>query len=197
MPQTPDFDAIKHLRQLTGNSIALCKKALEETGGDIECALTVLHKSAEALAVKKSEKTTGAGVIESYVHSNKKVGVLLELRCETDFVARNEVFQALAHDIALHIAGMHPLYISESHIPLEARQEARQLFMQEAESFGKTKELTDKIVQGKLDAFFKESSLLQQPFVKNPSFSVEELIKRAIGHFGEKIEVTRFTYYTL
>ena len=186
------MDDIKRLRELTGGSIALCKKALEESAGDMEKAIFKLKKSSEALADKKSAtRTAGTGLIESYVHGNKKVGVLLELRCETDFVARNPGFQALAHDIALHIAGMKPLYVSKEQIPEEAYKEAEAIFTEEAEKLGK-KEMMEKIIQGKLEAHFRDTSLLSQPFVKDQSIKIEELIKRNSGTFGEKIEVARF-----
>jgi|SRR3989344_5910143 len=186
------MDDIKRLRELTGGSIALCKKALEESDGDMEKAIFKLKKSSEALADKKSAtRTAGAGLVESYVHGNKKVGVLLELRCETDFVSRNPQFQALAHDIALHIAGVKPLYVSKEQIPQEAQKEAEAIFTEEAEKLGK-KEMMEKIIQGKLNAHFRDMSLLSQPFVKDQSITIEELIKRNSGTFGEKIEVARF-----
>ena len=143
-------DSVKRLRELTGASVALCKKALEDAEGDADKAMALLQKSSEALAMKKTERKTGAGVVDSYIHVNKRVGVLLELRCETDFFARNAEFQALAHDLALHIAGVAP-----EDVP----------------------------------------SLMGQPYVKDPGASIEELIKRAVGRFGEKIEVARFTRY--
>ena len=190
-------DLVKHLRQLTGSSIALCKKVLEEANGDMERALTLLKKSSEALASKKENRTTGSGLIETYLHGNRRVGVLLELRCETDFVARNPEFQALAHDLALHIAASNPLYVSKDYIPEVAHEEAKRLFMEEAGSLGKTPEMTEKIVAGKLEAHFRDTALLTQPFVKDTMIIVEELIKRSIGHFGEKIEVARFARFDL
>src|SRR3989344_4782671 len=188
------MDDIKRLRELTGGSIALCKKALEESDGDMEKAIFKLKKSSEALADKKSAtRTAGAGLVESYVHGNKKVGVLLELRCETDFVSRNPQFQALAHDIALHIAGVKPLYVSKEQIPQEAQKEAEAIFTEEAlrQAQGKL-DLKEKILQGKMEAHFRDTSLLSQPFVKDQSITIEELIKRNSGTFGEKIEVARF-----
>ncbi len=190
-------DLVKHLRQLTGSSISLCKKALEDSNGDMDKALTLLKKSSEALAAKKENRTTGAGIIESYIHGNRKVGVMLELRCETDFVARNPEFQTLAHDIALHIAASNPLYINKDAVPEDAQKEARNLFMEEAANLGKNPEMTQKIVEGKLEAHFRDTALLTQPFVKDPAITVEELIKRAIGHFGEKMEVVRFARFEL
>ena len=144
------LDLVKRLRQMTDASMMLCKKVLEEAGGDIDRAVTLLKKSSETLAAQKSERKTGAGIIDSYIHAVGKVGVLLELRCETDFVARNQEFKALAHDLALHIAGVDPL---------------------------------------------DRASLLAQPYVKDQSVIVEELVKRAITKFGEKIEITRFIRY--
>jgi len=190
------MDNIKKLRELTGSSIALCKKALEETGGDIEKAVLKLKKSSEALAEKKIGRSTGSGVVEAYIHGNKKVGVLLELRCETDFVARTEKFQNLAHDIALHIAGMKPIYISSDQVPEDARKEAEAIFAEEAEKIGK-KDMVQKILEGKMNAHFGNTSLLSQPYVKDPSITVEELIKQNSGNFGEKIEVARFSRFEL
>ncbi len=190
-------DLVKHLRQLTGASVALCKKALEETGGDLDRAMALLKKSSEALASKKEGRAAASGLIESYIHGGGKVGVLLELRCETDFVARNAEFKILAHDIALHIAGMKPGYIDQNHVSAEARDEAKRLFSEEAGSLGKSKEMTERIISGKMEAHFKEVSLLSQPYVKDPSMSVEELIKKHIARFGEKIEVARFVRYEL
>lgn len=188
-------DLVKHLRQITGSSILLCKKVLEETDGDMEKALVLLKKSSEALASKKEGRVTGAGIVEAYLHGNKKIGVLLELRSETDFVSRNPEFQALAHDIALHIAGANPLYVNKDEIPEDAREEAKRLFMEEAQNLGKTPEMTQKIVEGKMEAHFRDSSLLSQMFVKDPNVTIEDLIKRAIAHFGEKIEVERFSRF--
>lgn len=190
-------DLIKHLRQVTGSSIALCKKALEESNGDMDKAMTLLMKSSDALAAKKIGRTTGAGIIETYLHGNKKIGVLLELHCETDFVARNPEFQSLAHDIALHIAGARPLYVNKEDIPDNIRDEARNLFLGESQNLGKSPEMTQKIIEGKLNAHFNDTSLLSQPFVKDSNITIEELITRSIAHFGEKIQVERFVRFEL
>lgn len=190
-------DQVKELRQMTGSSVALCKKALEDAGGNVEKALALLNKSAEALAAKKSERATGSGLIETYVHTNKRVGVLLELRCETDFVARTKEFQALAHDITLHIAGMKPQYVSNDSIPVSAKEDVRKFFADEAAKLGKSAEMTEKIIQGKLEKYFSDVSLLSQSFVKDDTITVSDLIKRCIGHLGEKIEVLRFQRYEL
>ncbi len=188
-------DLVKHLRQLTGSPIGTCKKVLEEAGGDMDRAFALLKKSSEALADKKALRTTGAGIVETYIHGNKKVGVLVEIRCETDFVARNVEFQAFAHDIALHIAGAKPLYVRSDAISEEAALEAKRLFTDEAVQLGKTPEMTAKIVEGKLQAHFRDVSLMSQPFVKDSAMTIEEFVKQAIGRFGEKIEVVRFARY--
>lgn len=190
-------DLVKHLRQITGSSITLCKKILEEVNGDMERALAALKKSSEVLASKKESRVTGSGLVETYLHGNRRIGVLLELRCETDFVARNPEFQALAHDLALHIAASNPLYVSKDNIPEIAYEEAKRLFMEEAENLGKSLDMTEKIVAGKLETHFQDTSLLTQLFVKDSTITVEELIKRSISHFGEKIEVARFARFAL
>lgn len=194
---TVSSDQVKRLRQLTGASMMLCKKVLDEAGGDMDNAMALLKKSSEALAAKKNERSTGAGILESYIHGNSRVGVLLELRCETDFVARNEEFKALAHDIALHIAGMNPAHVSQDNIPTDVKDEAKRLFMTEAENLGKNPEMTAKIVEGKLAAHFRDTSLLSQPYIKEQTVTVEEHIKRAIAHFGEKIIVERFVRFEI
>jgi elongation factor Ts len=190
-------DLVKQLRQLTGTSITLCKKTLEETNGDMDRAMSLLKKSSEALAAKKGGRVTGSGLVEAYVHGNRRVGVLVELRCETDFVARNPEFQALAHDIALHIAGANPMYVDEAAIPDVAKEEARRLFTEEAGLLGKDPAMTEKIVEGKMIAHFRDSSLLSQMFLKDPSITISELIKRSIGHFGENIAVEKFSRFSL
>lgn len=160
-------------------------------------AMALLKKSSEALAAKKDQRKTGAGMLESYIHGNSRIGVLLELRCETDFVARNEEFKSLAHDITLHIAGMNPAHVSKDDISSEVREEAKRLFMTESENLGKSPEMTAKIVEGKLEAHFRDTSLLSQPYIKDSAVTVEEMIKRAIAHFGEKIAVARFVRYEI
>lgn len=173
----------------------LCKKALEETDGDLEKAIAQLRKSSESMYDKKSSRTTGSGIVEAYVHGGGKVGVLLEIRCETDFVARNKEFKELAHDIALHIAGMSPAYVDKDQISEEAKAEAKRLFVIEAESLGKSKEMVEKIVLGKIEAHFSDISLMQQSYVKDPAMSIGELIKKAVSRFGENIEIVRFVRY--
>lgn len=191
------IDALKQLRDKTGVSIMLCKKALEEAKGDFERALKILEIKSKAIAFKKSGRETKSGVIDAYIHSNKKVGVLIELRCETDFVAKNELFQTLAHDLAMHIAASNPKFVKKELISEEIKQEARKIYEEEISGLDKPKELKEKIIEGKLLSHFGEITLYEQPFVKNQDKKTEEVIKEAILKFGENIEVGRFCRFEL
>lgn len=190
-------ETIKALRDQTGVSVMQCKKALEEAGGDMEKALLVLRKMSSAQAEKKSGRTLGAGIVHSYIHSNKKVGVLLELNCETDFVASNEAFVGLASDIALHIAGMSPEYVSKEQVPATETERISAFFTEELASVDKPAEIKAKILEGKLADYFKEKTLLDQPFVKNPDITIQQLIDGVVQKTGEKVEVGRFARYTV
>ncbi len=186
---------IKKLREETQAPVMECKKALEEAKGDFEKAKKILEKAGKARAEKKEQNVTKTGIIEAYVHSNKKVGVLLELRCETDFVAKNQEFQNLAHDLCMHIAAMNPLYISLSKIPEEVINEKKEEYKKEITD--KPPEIIEKIVMGKLEKELQEICLEKQPFIKDETKTVGELIQEAIAKFGEKIEVERFVRFSL
>lgn len=186
---------IKELRSLTGVSVMQCKKALEETNGDIEKAKIVLHKISKQSADKKSGRTLGAGVVAAYIHTNGSIGAMIELLCETDFVARNEDFRALARDIAMHIAASAPEYLKIEDVPEEDIQRAKDLFKKDVA--GKPKEISDKIIEGKLSAYFGEKVLLDQAFIKNPELTIRALIERAIQKFGERTEIGRFTRFSI
>jgi len=190
-------EQIKELRDLTGVSIMQCKKALEETNGDKEKALLVLRKKSSDIALKKGDRELGAGVVEAYIHSNKTVGTLVELACETDFVARNEDFVALARDIAMHITATNPTYTSETEITDEVRAKVIELFTKEVEESGKPADIQEKMMEGKLAAYFAERTLLAQPFVKNPDITIKGLIDGGVQKFGEKIEVSRFSRFAI
>lgn len=192
-------EQIKELRDMTGVSVMQCKKALEEAAGDKEKALLILRKKSGDIAAKKSDRELGAGVVESYIHSNKTVGSLVELSCETDFVARNEEFVAMARDIAMHITATGPTFIDESEITEAARAQATELFKKEVEESGKGKpaDIQAKIMEGKLTAYFAERTLLMQPFVKNPDITVKELLDGGVQKFGEKIAVARFVRFSV
>jgi elongation factor Ts len=188
-------ERIKELRDKTGVSIMQCKKALEEAGGDMEKAILVLQKNSKASALKKTERTLGAGVVSSYIHSTHSVGVLVELMCETDFVAKNEDFKKLAYDIALHIAAMDPQYLSADDISDEVKAQAAEIFAKDVE--GKPENLKQQILDGKLKAYFAERTLLDQSFVKNPEVTIRTLVEQAVQKFGEKTEVGRFVRYSI
>jgi len=188
-------EVIKQLREATGVSIMQCKKALEEVGGDIEKAKIVLQKYSKAAADKKSDRTLGSGTVASYIHQGGSVGVLVELMCETDFVSKNEEFQALAKDIAMHIAALAPQFLRKEDLNEEDMVAAKAVFAEEVE--GKPEELKEKILKGKLDAYFNEKTLLEQSFIKNPDKTIALLLDEAVQKFGEKVEVTRFTRYSI
>lgn len=190
-------EEIKALRDKTGISVMQCKKALEEAGGDMDKAVALLKKKSGEIASKKSDRTLGAGVIASYIHGAGSVGVLLELACETDFVSKNEEFVTLARDIAMHVAGMMPLYVSDAQISDEDRVKAQDLFTKEVAESDKSDDIKEKMMEGKLAAYFKERVLLDQSFVKNPDVTIAGLISDAVQKFGERVEVVRFQHYAV
>jgi elongation factor Ts len=183
-------EQVKELRDQTGISIMQCKKALEEAGGNMEKALVILRKKSGELAAKKGDRTFSAGIIQSYIHGNGSVGAIVELNCETDFVANNEEFKNLARDIAMHVTATNPKFVSKNDITETDKQTAREVF--EAEVKGKPEAVRAKILEGKLDAYFAEMVLLDQPFIKNPELTVQGILDLAIQKFGEKAAVGRF-----
>ena len=188
---------IKELRESTGISVMQCKKALEEAGGDMEKAVLILKKKAGAAAAKKSSRSLGSGVIEAYIHSNNNIGVMVELGCETDFVAKNKDFKPLAYDIAMHIAGMYPEYISEDDIKDDDRKKITELFAKEVEESDKPADIKKKMLEGKIQGYFKERVLLDQKFVKNPDVTIKDLLNDATHKFGERVEVVRFERFAV
>ena len=185
-------EQIKELRDSTGISVMQCKKALEEAQGDVQKALVLLKKKAGSIASKKSDRNLGSGVIQSYIHNTKRVGVMLELGCETDFVANNDEFAPLAYDIAMHIAGTSPEYIAEDDITEEDRKKVEQIFIEEIKDSDKPEDIKKKMLEGKMNSYFSERVLLTQSFIKNPDQTIQDLINEAIQKFGERIEVVRF-----
>ena len=190
-------EQIKELRDMTGGSVMQCKKALEETGGDKEKALLILRKKSAGIAEKKGDRELGAGVVDAYIHSNKTVGTLIELSCETDFVARNEEFVALARDIAMHITATNPAYIEESEITEEVRTKVIEMFKKEVEESGKPADIQEKMMEGKITTYFAERTLLGQAFIKNPDITIKQLIDGGVQKFGEKIVVSRFSRFSV
>jgi elongation factor Ts len=170
-----------------------CKKALEEAEGNIEKAIVILRKKSGEIAAKKGDRTFGAGTIQAYIHSTGRVGTIVELLCETDFVSGNDEFKSLARDIAMHITASNPKFLKKEDITEEARNVAKEVFMKEVE--GKPKEIQDKILEGKLATYFGEMVLLNQSFIKNPELTIESLVQAAVQKFGEKIEIGRFTRF--
>lgn len=189
-------ELIKELRDATGVSVMQCKKALEETGGDIEKAKIILRKISKQSADKKASRTLGAGVVATYVHGNGSVGTMIELLCETDFVARNEDFKALARDIAMHITALAPEYLKMEDVKEEDKTKAKELF-EESIDQSKPQEIRDKIMEGKLSAYFGEKVLLEQAFIKNPEVKISTLVEQANQKFGERTEIGRFVRFSI
>ena len=188
---------VKELRERTGAGMMECKGALTEAGGDMEKAIDILRAKGAAKAAKRSAREASEGAIGSYVHMGGKIGVLVEINCETDFVARNDAFQALVRDVAMHIAAASPVAIRREDFPADLVERERNVYREQMKESGKPEQIWDKIVDGKLEKFFAEQALLEQPFVKNPDLTVGQLITEASSKTGEKIEVRRFTRFAL
>jgi translation elongation factor EF-Ts len=191
-----DFAEIKRLRELTGVGMTDAKKALDEANGDFDKALAEMRKKGLTKAEKRGEREARAGVIGSYLHDNR-IGVLVEVNSETDFVARNEMFAAVVRDIAMHIAASAPEYISSENIPEAAREEKRAEFSEKVAAEGKPENMVPQIVEGMLKKYFAEKCLLDQPFVKNPDQTVGEYLKENIAKLGENLVVRRFSRMAL
>lgn len=189
------MDKVKALRDKTGISIMQCKKALEEAAGDEEKAIVLLRKKGAEIAAKKGDRTFGAGAVQAYIHSNGTIGAMVELVSETDFVSNNAEFKDLAYNIAMHISATNPQFVRKEEVTEEAKSKAMEVFQEEVK--GKPADLVEKILQGKLDAYFKDSILLEQPFIKNPDLTIQQLIDNAIQKFGEKIEVAQFARFNV
>ena len=184
---------VKKLRDMTGAGMMDCKKALVETDGDLEKAVDLMRAKGGAKAAKRADKAANEGTIGSYIHFDGRTAVIVEVNCETDFVANTDDFKALAKDIAMHIASTSPLSISPDEIAPEIVEREKAVYLEQVKEEGKPAEIADKIVAGKLQKFFKENTLLAQPFVKDPDKTVGELITEVSSRTGEKIEVARFS----
>ncbi|MDQ2932953.1 MAG: hypothetical protein M3Q80_01040, partial [bacterium] len=183
-------EQVKNLRDQTGISVMQCKKALEEAGGDMEKALVILRKKSGELAAKKGDRTFGSGTIQAYIHANGSVGTIVELNCETDFVSNNDDFKALARDIAMHVTASNPKFLNKTDILESDMTVAREVFQEEVKN--KPAAMQEKILAGKLDTYFAEMVLMNQPFIKNPELTIQALIDGAVQKFGEKIAVGKF-----
>jgi elongation factor Ts len=188
---------VKELREATGAGVLDCKKALETSGGDIEKARTYLREKGLAAAAKKADRETEEGLIEAYVHTGGRVGALIELNCETDFVARTEEFKALAHDLAMQIVAAKPLYLAPEDIPPEVLEEETNNYRAQARDAGKPDHIIERIVEGKLQKYYQEVCLMKQPFIKNDDLTVQDIITRMIAKLGENIVVRRFARFEL
>lgn len=193
------MDAIKELRDETGVSVMQCKKALEDAGGDMDKARMMLRKKSGEIAAKKGDRSLGSGVVAAYIHGNNSVGAIIELACETDFVAKNEEFKHLAYEIAMHVAAINPKYRTQADITEEDRAKAKEFFEEEVEKTmaGKPAAIKEKALEGKLASYFAESVLLEQPFVKNPDITVGDLVKSAIQKFGENADIVRYSRFAV
>ncbi len=188
---------VKELREKTGAGVLDCKKALERTNGDPDKAAQWLREAGLAAAAKKSERATRQGVITSYIHPGSRLGVLVEVNCETDFVARLEEFQALAHNIALQVAASDPQWVARADVPADIVAEKRAMYQAEAQAEAGSPDAIDAIVEARLQKFYAEVCLLEQPFIKDPEQSVKDLISETISKTGENIRVSRFVRYEL
>jgi elongation factor Ts len=188
---------VSELRARTGAGIMDCKKALADTGGDIEKAIEALRKSGIAKAAKKAGRTTAEGIVHSYIHPGGRIGVLIEVNCETDFAARNDQFQSLVRDLAMHVAAAHPLAVSREEIPADLAAKEQRLYEEQAKESGKPEPVVQKMVEGRLNKFYEENALLEQAFIKDPDRRVDEVIKAVIATIGENIQVCRFARFEL
>lgn len=188
-------EVIKELRDRTGVSIMQCKKALEEADGDVEKAIVIIQKQSKTAAAKKSDRTLGAGAIGSYIHATGTVGAIVELACETDFVARNDEFKTLARDIAMHITASNPQFLKKGDIPEESRKTAEEVFVKEVAD--KPKEMQEKILASKLDTYFADLTLLDQNFIKDQEKTIQNLVETTVQKFGERVEIVRFARFAV
>jgi elongation factor Ts len=197
MATTIPAELVKTLRDRTGAGMMECKAALTEASGDLEAATTILRKRGLAQAAKKAGRATSQGVVGSYIHMGGKVGVLVEVNCESDFVARTDAFQALVKDLAMHIAAADPRYVRREDVPAEALEKEREIYRAQFAQSGKPAPVVEKIVEGKLGSFYAQVVLLDQPYIREPSTTVAQLIAEATAKMGENITVSRFARFKL
>ena len=188
-------DLIKELRELTGAGILEVKEALTESGGDKVKAIEYLRKKGAVKMGKKADRVANEGIIETYIHPGSRVGVLVELNCETDFVARTDDFKNLAKDIAIHIAASNPLYITVAEVPGEVIEKEKEIYKEQVT--GKSEEVMNKIIEGKMDKYFQEACLMEQPFIKNPDIKIAVLVAEAVAKMGENVQIKRFARFVL
>jgi elongation factor Ts len=188
---------IKELREATAAGVLDCKKALEASGGDLEKAKAHLREKGLAAAAKKADRAVGEGLIEAYVHTGGRVGALIELNCETDFVARTEGFKELAHDLAMQVVAANPLYLTPEDIPPDVLEDEKNDYRAQARDMGKPERIIERIVEGKLQKYYQEVCLMRQPFIKDDDLTVQDVLTQAIAKTGENIVMRRFTRFEL
>lgn len=192
-----DMELIKQLRETTGLGMMDCKKALEETNGDIDKAIEILRKKGAAVAAKRAEKETHEGIVHAYIHPGAQVGVLIELNCETDFVARTEDVQRFAQDLCLHIAAIKPLYLSEQDVDPKFLEHEKEIIRAQLAGSGKPEKMLEQIVEGKVNKLYAEVCLLNQTFVKNDQLTVAQALSELIGKTGENIKIRKFARFDI
>lgn len=192
-----DYNLVKKLREKTGAGMVNCQKALEETNGNLEKAEEILRKKGQKIAAAKSERITKAGLIGVYLHSNEKIAAMVEVSCETDFVARNKEFKELAHDLAMQVAAANPSYLKPEDVPKEVLEKEKEIYREEMAKEKKPPQILEKIIAGKLEKFFENICLLKQPFIKDQNIKIEDLIKSKIAKLGENIQVKRFIRFEI
>ena len=188
---------VKQLRELTGAGMMDCKRALEESGGDVDRAVDILRTKGLAAAQKRAGRAAKEGVVESYIHMNRRVGTLVELNCETDFVANTDEFRALARNLAMQVAAARPQWVSREEVPAEEVDRERKIAEEQAREQGKPENVVPKIVEGKLQSFYKDVCLLEQPFIKDDKLTVGDLVTEAAAKVGENVTIRRFARFQL
>ncbi len=191
------MEQIKELRERTGAGVLESKKTLEETGGNIDQAITLLRERGMVKAAKKASREVNEGVVEPYIHLGGKIGVLVELNCETDFVARTDAFKELAHEVALHIAAAAPRYVSRAEVEQGELEREREIYVAAAKEEGKPENIAQKIADGRLKKFYEENVLLEQPYIRDSSKTIEDLVKEHITRLGENIVINRFARFVI
>jgi elongation factor Ts len=190
-------DIVKKLRDKTGAPMMDCKKALQETNGDEEKAIDYLRKKGSKVAEKRADRAANQGAIESYIHAGSRIGVLIELNCETDFVAKTDAFRALAKEIAMQVAAMNPKYVKREEVPQTVIDREIEIYKTQSKTEGKPEHILQKIAEGKLDKFYSEVCLIEQSYIKDPSKSIKDMIMDEVGKIGENISVKRFVRFQL
>ena len=186
---------VKELRDRTGAGFTACKDALVQSGGDTEQAINILRKTGQAAAAKKAQRATSEGLVSSYIHAGGKIGVLIEMNCESDFVARTDEFQRLCHDVAMHIAALDPRFLRREEVTQETLDREREIYKEQAKATGKPEAVIEKIVTGKMEKFYEENCLYEQHYIKDEAMTIKELIDHTIAKIGENIAIRRFARF--